>query len=337
MRRSAVLILTLLTGLSSLASALDRQGMGTIGGSIGAMSLLGSAPSLSSDARTRMSFRAHTKYVLSNKLRVTGSAGYAWNSFKGAYDATTKETLDTLLIITPIEVGLEYSFGADFAPSRPYVGAQLGVYRWEIVANQPFGVRNIVRDNAASTDLDKAFFGIGANLGEEYFWSDNASFSVELGVHHINVSADRFSAASFAPRFAKALTMAEARFGMTYYFPVAPGSANRVSTGPAAVDTSAIPKSAAPRPEIQKENIQITPDEPESPTTPKPQTPPAPVPAKTTPDGSPAPAPPAAAPVSPAPAPVSPPAAGTPAADSTKTMIPPPAAAPSDSTATKPH
>lgn len=331
MRRSAVLILTLLTGLSSIASALDRQGMGTIGGSIGAMSLMGTAPSLSSDARTRLAFRAHTKYVLSNKLRATASAGYAWNSFKGAYDATTKETLDTLVIITPIEVGLEYSFGADFAPSRPYVGAQLGVYRWEIVANQPFGVRNIVRDNAASTDLDKAFFGIGANLGEEYFWSDNASFSVELGVHHINVSADKFSAASFAPRFAKSLTMAEARFGMTYYFPVAPGSANRSSVGPAAMDTSAIPKTAAPRPEIQKENIQITPDEPETPTTPKPEAPPAP--AKTTPDGSPAPAPPAAAPAL-APPPAQVPGGAAPA-DTTRPNLTPPA--PSDSTATKPH
>ncbi len=347
MRHGAVLLCLLLVGLPGLARALDRQGMGTIGGSLGGVNFLGTAPSLSSDARTRLSFRAHSKYILNEKFRITGSAGYAWNSYKGTYDPGTKETLDTLLIITPVELGLEYSFGPDFNASRPYVGVQAGLYRWEFVSNQPFGVRGIVQDNHASASMDKAFFGMGANLGEEYFWRDNASVSVELGIHHIAAKASSFPAGSFAPRFAKSLNMAEARVGMSYYFSVAPSSGQRQSVGPAIkVDTSAAAaKATTIKPEIQKESIQISPDavDPDAPKgkpqatpvspTPTPAPAPVPIPDATPPAPAATPSAPAATPPAPAPA-VTPPAPA--ASDSSAAPVPPPAV-PSDTTSAKPR
>ncbi|MBI5838280.1 MAG: outer membrane beta-barrel protein [Candidatus Eisenbacteria bacterium] len=339
MRRLAVgLVLLVMVGIPGVSSALDRQGMASMGLSMGPAFMQGSVPSLfagdaASDARARLGIRGTTRYLLNNHWSMVASAGYAWNSYKGAYDPGTKQTMDTLLVITPLEVGLLYSFGADYRAHRPYLGAQVGLYRWEYVSNAPFGVRKVVRDTQASQDMDKTYFGFGLNLGHEYFWRDNSSMTLELGWHHVASNDTKTFNTDFSKRFVGAVNLVELRAGFNYYFSVA-GGARRSGPGPGApakVDSSALgPVKGTPRPGVQREQIQIAPDAVDETATgtAKPAVAPAPTPAAppaTTPAATPAPPPGSEPAPAPAPAVAPPPPA-----------VPPPAApAPTDTTSGK--
>jgi hypothetical protein len=295
MRRLAVMLGLLLVGLPGVSLALDRQGMAVISGGAGA-GFLGGAPSLVSDARARLSLRGGTRFLLDNHWSLGGSVGYIWNSYRGAYDSGTKQTMDTLLIISPFEVGVTYSFGADYRAHRPYIGAQLGLYRWEFVSNAPFGVRQVVRDYSTSQDLDHTYLGYGLTLGHEYLWKDNSSVYLEVGWHHVGANNTSLYTSDFARRFLSTINVKEIRAGFNYYFSVTGGD-RRVKSAKAGVPLRADTTHVAPvvkgtaRPEVQKESLQIVPDAPEEisgkkpaapPVAPPPAPAPAPAPADTT-------------------------------------------------------
>jgi len=276
MRRLAVMLGLLLVGLPGISWALDRQGMAVVGAGGGA-GFLGGAPSLyndagSSDPRTRLSVRAHTRYLLDNHWSVTGSLGYIWNSYLGSYDPGTKQTQDTLLAVTPIEVGVMYSFGADYRAHRPYVGAQLGLYRWEFISNMPFGVRQVVRDVPDAVDLDHTFFGYGLTVGHEFLWRDNTGVFLELDWRHVGSgNLDGIPASSPYRRFLGSLNVTELRLGFNYYFSVTGGARRAAAPAPGAAAARPDTTKAAPlvkgtlKPEVQKENIQIVPEAAETP------------------------------------------------------------------------
>ncbi|HVP38474.1 MAG TPA: hypothetical protein VMS93_04750 [Candidatus Saccharimonadales bacterium] len=309
MRRLAVMLALLLVTLPGVSRALDRQGMATIGGSFGA-SFMGGAPSLTfGDARPRLSARAQTRYLLDNHWSASVSLGYAWNSYQGRYDLSTKETWDTLLIVTPLELGIMYSFGADYRAHRPYIGAQVGLYRWEFVSNAPFGVRQTVRDEQLSQDLDRTYLGFGFVVGHEFLWRDNSSFNLELGWHHIpSNDTQRFNTAE-SQRFLGAINLVEIRTGFSYYFSVAGTKHPTVAAKPlpeAHKDTTAAAPPAVrgtQAPRVERESIQIVPEATDATggAATAPKTPAAP--------GAPAPAPPPTPAPSAAPAPPVPPPA----------------------------
>jgi hypothetical protein len=273
MRRMAVVLGFLLLGLPGVSQALDRTGMALISGSAGAGFLggapgLGGDPSAVRDARTRLALRGGTRYMVNNHLSVGGSVGYIWNSYKGTYDLGTRQTMDTLLVITPFEVSATYSFGADYRAHRPYVGAQLGLYRWEFVSNAPFGVRQVVRDFATSQDVDHTYLGYGLTLGHEYLWRDNTSVYLEMAWHHVGANNPDLYTTAFSRRFLSTINVKEIRAGINVYFSLTGGARRpqKSATGvPARTDSvppAPVVKGTA-RPEIQKENLQIVPETPE--------------------------------------------------------------------------
>jgi opacity protein-like surface antigen len=199
-----LLVAALLAGSAVAADAADIVGRGSIGASGGGMLFLSGDDF--GDGEARLIGQVVFKYNFSSHMAGVIESGYGWNTYPDA-----REDLDTLAVVVPTTLGLEYHWRLGETKLWPHLGAGGGLYA--------LGVKDTFRSWARANDgrerLTWTSPGVYGKLGAEVLF-DNA-VSINFGfLYHQIFSKDT---EKFPDKWGNQNTsFGEVRLGVNYYF-----------------------------------------------------------------------------------------------------------------------
>jgi hypothetical protein len=236
-KRTGIALALLCTlGPAGAAQAADIVGRASFGVSGGAMTFLsGSDYSAGGLKRTRPVGQFVFKYNFSSKLAGVLESGYGWNSY-GDVDLNT----DTLAVVIPTTIGLEYRFRAGESKLWPHAAVGGGIYS--------LGIKDSYRTWAEAGDgtdrLTWSSPGMYGKLGTEYLFDDGVSLNFDFLFHAIFSKDDKYTFTPVDPgdpnydpneeaaraRYSNTwgvqnTSFAEFRIGVNYYFTIKKTSA----------------------------------------------------------------------------------------------------------------
>ncbi len=181
--------------------AQELQGKGSIGGS-GGLVLITGDEDLSRSAQPRLLGHMDMRYVIRPNFAVHGTFGRGWNSYSGRGD--------TLTIIEPVTVGLEYRQVFERWPRYlPHVGAGIGVY--SIYVREQL---KVTQDPATLEARHMVDFGLNVTAGLEYFMTRSITVNYDFVWHKIFSE----NLEDFPSGFGENDSYVQLVVGVSYYF-----------------------------------------------------------------------------------------------------------------------
>ncbi len=152
--------------------AQELEGKGSVGGSGGIMLLTGD-DDLSRSAQPRLLGHMDMRYVFHPNFAVHGTFGRGWNSYSGRGD--------TLTIIEPVTVGLEYRHVFQQWPRYlPHAGVGIGVY--SVYVREQL---KVTQDPATLEERHTVDWGVNVSAGLEYFMTRSITVNYDFVWHKI--------------------------------------------------------------------------------------------------------------------------------------------------------
>lgn len=203
-RTDILLITALLAGSAGAAQAADIVGRGSVGASGGGMLFLSGEDF--GEGEARLIGQVVFKYNFSSHLAGVIESGYGWNAYPDE-----REDADTLAVVVPTTLGLEYRWRLGETKLWPNFGAGAGLYS--------LGVKDSFRSWArANNDRERLTWtspGLYGKLGAEVLFDNAVSISFGALYHQIFSKDEE----KFPDKWGNQNTsFAEVRLGVNYYF-----------------------------------------------------------------------------------------------------------------------
>lgn len=215
--RTGVLLCGLMLAWSPGIEAADLVGKGSIGASGGLMKFVSGQDFKNGSAR--LIGQAVFKYNFSSSLAGVAEIGWGWNAYPDAPE-------ETLAVVTPGTLGLEYRMHAGSGKLWPHAGLGIGLYKLGVQEDPG----TYARAGDGAEILKWVSFGFYGKAGAEHVFDNGVSINLDLLYHHIlSERASRYTYTKDLPPGdpGRALSntwglqntsFVEFRIGVNYYF-----------------------------------------------------------------------------------------------------------------------
>jgi hypothetical protein len=204
-RLGIVLGVLVLLVTATAVQAADIVGRGSIGVAGGVMKF--SSGQEFSNGNPRLIGQVIFKYNFTGSLAGILESGYGWNN----YDTEDRENKDTLAVVIPTILGLEYRFRWRETKLWPNLAAGAGLYSLGVKDSR----RTWARGNNGTERLTWTSPGLFGKLGSEYLFDNAVAMNLDFLYHYIFSKDEE----KFPDMWGNQNTAFwEFRLGVNYYF-----------------------------------------------------------------------------------------------------------------------